>query len=257
MTKYIQLKIKRQNGPNAPIFWEEFAVTYNPNMNVVSTLMEIRKKPVTKDDKTTTPIVWDCSCLEEVCGTCSMIINGIPRQACSTLIDSLEQPIVLEPLSKFPLVRDLMVNRDSILENFKKVKAWIEVDGSSDISPNPKFEIFTNAETYKLSMCMSCGCCLEACPNVNAKSSFIGPAALNQVRFFNEFHLGKVTKSKRLASIMTKEGLDGCDNYQKCVQACPKQIPLSSSIAELKKETAINGVGRNRKRIVIDEKLNI
>lgn len=236
MAKYIQLKVKRQNSPDSPSFWEEFAVTYKPNMNVVSTLMEIRKNPITKEGKPTTPIVWDCNCLEEVCGACSMIINGIPRQACSALIDSLTQPIILEPLGKFPLIRDLMVNRDSILENFKKVKAWVEIDGSFNLGPGPRFEEFKRIEAYKLSLCMSCGCCLEACPNVNTKSAFIGPAALNQVRLFNEMPLGKMTKSKRLASIMTKGGLADCGNSQNCVQVCPKEIPLTSSIASLNRE---------------------
>jgi len=237
MTQYIQLRVKRQDTPNAPSFWEEFAIAYSPNMNIVSTLMEIRKKPVTKDGKATTPVVWDCSCLEEVCGACSMIINGTPRQACSALVDSLEQPVVLEPLSKFPLVRDLMVNRDALLESFKKVKAWVENDDSYNLGPKPKFKEVTNIEVYKLSLCMSCGCCLEACPNVNAKSAFIGPAALNQVRLFNEMSFGKLTKSKRLASIIAEDGISNCHNSQNCAQVCPKKIPLTSSIAMLKKET--------------------
>lgn len=244
MAELIHLKIKRQNGPNDPVYWEEFSVKYRSNMNVVSTLMEIRKYPINKNGIETTPVVWDCNCLEEVCGACSMIINGIPKQACSTLIDSLKQPIVLMPLSKFPIIRDLQVNRDSILDNFKKVKAWTEIDGSFDLGPGPRFEESTRVEAYKLSLCMSCGCCIEACPNVNTKSPFIGPAALNQVRLFNQMPLGKMNKAKRLDSIMVKGGLADCGNSQNCVRVCPKEIPLTSSIARLNRDTILHSLDK-------------
>ena len=111
----IQLKIKRQEGPEATPYWEEFEIPYRPHMNVVSCLMEIRKNPVNAQGKPTTPVVWESVCLEEVCGACSMLINNIPRQACSALVDSLKQPITLAPLSKFSLVRDLKVDRPNYL----------------------------------------------------------------------------------------------------------------------------------------------
>ena len=78
-------------------------------MNVISALMDIAAKPVTRHGKATTPVTYDSNCLEEVCGSCAMIINGKARMACSALIDNLKQPITLEPFSKFPIVRDLAV----------------------------------------------------------------------------------------------------------------------------------------------------
>jgi len=114
--KTITLKIKRQKSPYEKSYWEEFEVPYSPDMNVISALTEIQKNPVNKKGENTTPVVWDCSCLEEVCGACSMIINGVPRQACSALIDNLEQPITLEPLIKFPVVRDLFVDRQKMFD---------------------------------------------------------------------------------------------------------------------------------------------
>ena len=74
---------------------EEFEIPYRPNMNVISALMEIRRNPVNAKGKQTTPITWDMNCLEEVCGACSMVINGKPRQSCTALVDQLEQPIRL------------------------------------------------------------------------------------------------------------------------------------------------------------------
>ena len=75
---HIRLIVKRQEGPNAKPHWEEFSVAHQPHMNVVSALMEIRKNPVNAQGKPTTPVVWESVCLEEVCGACTMIINGTP-----------------------------------------------------------------------------------------------------------------------------------------------------------------------------------
>ena len=101
-SKSVILKIKRQLTPHEDWYWEEFSVPYRPNMNVISALMDIAADPVTRDGKPTTPITYDSNCLEEVCGSCAMLINGKARMACLALIDQLEQPIRLEPLSKFP-----------------------------------------------------------------------------------------------------------------------------------------------------------
>ena len=83
--QYIKLKIKRRNSPQEASYWQDFQIPYRPNMNIVSVLMEIRKNPVTTDGQKVNPVVWECNCLEEVCGACTMLINGVPRQACAVL----------------------------------------------------------------------------------------------------------------------------------------------------------------------------
>src|SRR6185312_16264699 len=135
--KQIVIRIKRgEAGKEA--FWEEFAIPYKANMNIISCLMEIQRNPVTRDGKATTPVAWDQACLEEVCGSCTMYVNRHIRQACTALIDKYEQPIVLEPMTKFPLVRDLVVDRQRMFENLKRVKAWVPIDGTYDLGPGPR-----------------------------------------------------------------------------------------------------------------------
>ena len=95
----ITLKIKRQDGPNSPSYWEEFALPYKENLNVISLLQMIALNPVNAKGQKVTPVVYESNCLEEVCGACSMVINGRARQACSALVDQLSQPITLEPLN--------------------------------------------------------------------------------------------------------------------------------------------------------------
>lgn len=237
--KIIKLIIMRQDTPETEPYEQEFEVPYRPNMNVISALMEIRRNPVDMFGNATTPVAWDMNCLEEVCGACSMIINGKPRQSCSALIDQLEQPIRLAPMKTFEVVRDLQVDRSRMFDSLKKVKAWIPIDGTYDLGPGPRLPEKKRQWAYELSKCMTCGVCLEACPNVNSNSSFMGPSALSQVRLFNTHPTGEMNKEERLHAIMGDDGIAGCSNSQNCVQSCPKGIPLTTSIATLNRETSL------------------
>src|SRR6266567_8813132 len=157
-SKSVIIKIKRQLTPASKPYWEEFSVPYRPNMNVISALMDIAADPLTRDGKATTPVTYDSSCLEEVCGSCAMLINGKARMACSALVDKLEQPIRLEPLSKFPVIRDLAVDRSVLFENLKRVNAWVPVDGTYDLGPGPRMTMEEQEAAYPLSRCISCCC---------------------------------------------------------------------------------------------------
>lgn len=237
--KMVKFIISRQDNPNSASYQEEFEVPYKPNMNVISALMEIRRNPVNMKNNSTTPITWEMNCLEEVCGACSMVINGKPRQACTALVDQLEQPIRLEPMRTFPVVRDLMVDRSKMFDSLKKVKAWIPIDGTYDLGSGPRMPEKKRQWAYELSKCMTCGVCLEACPNVNSKSNFMGPFIFNQVRLFNAHPTGAMNKAERLNAFMEDGGLQGCGNSQNCVQSCPKGIPITTSIAAINRDASI------------------
>ena len=107
----VRFRIRRQASPHDRPHWEEFELAWHAGMNVISSLMEIARHPTTREGQATTPITYDANCLEEVCGSCAMLINGKACMACSSLVDKLEQPIRVEPLSKLPVVRDLAVDR--------------------------------------------------------------------------------------------------------------------------------------------------
>jgi succinate dehydrogenase / fumarate reductase iron-sulfur subunit len=237
--KKIHLIITRQKDENSPSYREEFLVPYRENMNVISALMEIQKRPVNVKGEVTSPIQWESSCLEEVCGACTMLINGKPRQACSSLIDQLKQPIRLGPLKTFPVIRDLIVNRERLFDALKKVKAWIPIDGTYDLGAGPRIPEKTRQWAYELSKCMTCGCCLEACPNVNSRSHFIGAAPLSQVRLLNAHPTGEMNKEERMEAILGKGGIAECGNSQNCVQVCPKGIPLTTSIAHMNRKATV------------------
>ena len=175
--KMVTFIIERQDSPTSAPYTEEFEVAYRPALNVVAALMEIQKNPVTKSGKKTTAVVWECNCLEKVCGACMMVINGKARQACAALIDQLEQPIRLAPARTFPVIRDLAIDRAVMFESLKRVQGWVKVDGSWEVKDAPIQNPYTAQTAYEISHCMTCGCCLEACPNVGPQSDFILPCA--------------------------------------------------------------------------------
>jgi succinate dehydrogenase / fumarate reductase iron-sulfur subunit len=237
----IRLRIRRQDGPDKPSRWEEFSVPRRPNMNIISCLQYIAAHPITIDGKSTTPVVYDSNCLEEVCGACTMVINGRVRQSCSALVDKLTMgdAIRLEPMSKFPLIRDLFVDRSRLFNDLKKVKAWVPIDGTYDLGKGPAISQQLQQERYPLSRCISCGCCLEACPQYTPVNQFVGAAVISQVRLFNDHPTGSALKEERLDALMEEGGIADCGKAGNCVQVCPKEIPLLESIATVQRQATV------------------
>ncbi|HZU85285.1 MAG TPA: succinate dehydrogenase iron-sulfur subunit [Polyangiaceae bacterium] len=230
----VHLKIKRQDGPGLKSYWQDFRVPWQPHMNVISALMEIQRNPVNAAGERVTPVVWECVCLEEVCGSCTMLVDGRVRQSCSAMIDRIApdgRTIVLEPMTKFPVVRDLVVDRSRMFDDLKRVKAWIRLDGSHELGPGPRQSQENQETAYPLSRCMTCGCCLEACPQINAASAFVGPAAVNLVRLYNLHPTGRMQAAERLDAVMGAGGVEDCGKAQNCAAVCPKEIPLVDSLA--------------------------
>lgn len=221
-------------------YFEEFELEYVKDANIISALMQIQKNPINKQGKKVSPVSFEMSCLEEVCGACSMLINGYPRQACSALIQPLldkNSTIILAPLSKFYVLRDLIVDREKMFDQLKKMKIWIENEIQPD-SFGVKINPATRDALYVLSKCMLCGCCVESCPQYNENSSFIGPFAILQLDLFNKHPTGKNLKDERLPFIIEDGGISDCGNAQNCKKVCPKEIPINESIASIGKEAS-------------------
>lgn len=241
-TRTVIVRIRRQDKPESQPRWEEFDVPVRPNMNIISALQWIAANPTTRDGTPTTTPVWDSGCLEEVCGACTMVINGKVRQSCSALIDKLSEPITLEPMSKFPIVRDLFVDRSRLFNDLKRVKAWVPIDGTYDLGPGPTMPQKLQEERYPLSRCISCGCCLDACPQYTPANEFVGAAVISQARLFNSHPIGAALKDDRLDTLMEEGGVADCGKSGNCMEVCPKEIPLLESIASIQRQATVYSI---------------
>lgn len=248
--KFIRLRVKRQSSAEGTAHWDTFQFPYREKLNVISALMEVRRSPQTVDGNSVEPPAWEAACLEEVCGSCTMNVNGGIRQACTALIDDVGDlqgdtlEVTLEPMAKFPLVRDLIVDRSQMFENLKKVQGWIPIDGSYDRGMAEPQDDHVRQLRYALSRCMTCGCCMEVCPQVNEKSPFVGPAAIAQTLLYNLHPIGKTLEGERLDYMTSEEGITGCGNAQNCVKVCPKGVPLTQAIAQINRDTTIYKIRR-------------
>lgn len=267
----VVFRIARQDRPGGARYWQSFEVPHVPGMNIISALQWIAANPTPIGSSApTTPVVWDCNCLEEVCGACTMVVNGRVRQACTALVDNIGRTdageIELEPMTKFPVVRDLFVRRRRMFRGLERVKAWIPVDGYHDAGPGPVQSPDDQEESYPLSECMTCGCCMEACPQYNKvelerypgesdeefnarenaafDNAFVGPAVVSQAVLFNTHPTGKMSAASRLEALMGPGGITDCGNSQNCVKVCPKEIPLTRSIAKAGRDTSIHAITR-------------
>jgi succinate dehydrogenase / fumarate reductase iron-sulfur subunit len=266
--EYINIRILRQDAPGEASYWERHRVPYEPDMNVISVLQRIAARSTTADGQKVTPVAWDCNCLEEVCGACTMLINGKVRQSCSALVDRLLEDnadeIELQPMTKFPVVRDLVVDRSRMFAALRKLKTWIPVDGYYDLGRGPTVSQEAQEASYPLSECMTCGCCLDACPQYLKvelerfegesdadfaarkegiyNRTFIGAHAISQVILFNSHPTGAMNADERLDALSEEGGLQVCGNAQNCVAVCPKHIPLTTSIARAGRQTTVHQI---------------
>ena len=266
--EFINVRVRRQDGPGKEPYWEQHKLAYEPELNVISLLQRIAAQAKTTVNKKVAPVSWDCGCLEEVCGSCTMQINGRVRQSCSALVDRLlaDNPdeIVLEPMNKFPVVRDLVVDRQRLFRGLERVKAWVPVDSYYNMGSGERQLRATQEQNYPLSQCMSCGCCADACPQYQKvevvqqagesaeafeerkleayDEAFVGPHAISQAMLFNNHPTGKALASERMDAMMGPGGIQACGNAQNCVAVCPKEIPLTTSIARAGRAATVHMV---------------
>lgn len=216
------IRIRRQAAPNSEPFWQEFSCDGNPDATIASVLNELNCRDPLTDiaDRSADPVSWEYGCMVRKCGACAMRINGIPRLACSTSVGSLKgKRVILEPLSKFPLVRDLIVDRTAVFESLKKIRLWL--------SDKAYMTEYTHNPRYQSARCLMCGCCLEVCPGFSASGarSFGGAVIpVNAYRILNEEH--NAVHHREIAQEYRKFYFEGCGNSLSCHDICPAGIPV-------------------------------
>ncbi len=217
--KYI-IQIKRQGNRTSECYWQEFFFEGDNNPSVASVLRALNARTPLVDcsGKESTPIFWECGCMVRKCGACAMRINGIPRLACSTFLNALKvKKIILEPLSKFPVVKDLAVDRSAIFEKLKDIHLWLESDAF--------ITDYAQERCYQSARCLLCGCCLEVCPNFSVSGKFAGAIApVNTFRVLNE-EQDNDHKAK-ISALYKQFYFERCGKSLSCQNICPAGIPV-------------------------------
>jgi len=235
----VTLKVKRKDHPKTAYYWELFHVAASPQNTVTELLDVVARQPLNTRREATTPVVFDRACDTGSCGACSMIINGELRPACRATVAELGGLITLEPMSKFPVQRDLSVDRSVLEKNLKEMQAW---------EPRSFFGAWDHAlpptSSDLLTLCNGCGQCLEACPQYHDGSPYKGAAIVTQTFRFLKGEIESAGRYDRLTSLMQSGGIEDCGSNQNCVKTCPMGIPLTKVLGAISWETTKEGARR-------------
>jgi succinate dehydrogenase / fumarate reductase iron-sulfur subunit len=228
----VKLRVRRKDGPDGRAYWEEFVLGWEGEDTVVELLHSIADDPRNASGEMTSPVVWEDGCGNGTCGSCSMLINGKPLLACRAKVkDFPPAPIMLEPLLKFPVIRDLWVDRSALFESLKAVEAWAEPDSYHKAGPAANVPPDAAGRARDYARCIHCGICLEACPGYNSISEYVGPAAIAHSAAYQELALFGLDCDRLHWRLMLPGGVADCGKALNCVKLCPQGIPLTAAIA--------------------------
>ena len=166
-------------------------------------------------------IRWQCSCLQKKCGSCAMVVEGLPRVACDTKLRDFTSGIIhLEPLRKFPVIADLLVDRAAMRENLLALEAWLKDDAQMDED--------NMMPVYDASRCLQCGCCLDVCPNFYIGGSFAGAASTAEASRL--IPIVPAQQKRGLHKNYRKHIYEGCGKSLACRDICPVELPIEEML---------------------------
>ncbi|MFC4551178.1 MULTISPECIES: succinate dehydrogenase/fumarate reductase iron-sulfur subunit [Halorussus] len=230
----IQLKVFRYDpeveGKMEPRF-DDFYVPKRKGMTVLDALIYAR-------DHYDTTLTFRHSCRQAVCGSDALFINGRQRLGCQTQMSDLEAPVRVEPLPHQDVVKDLVVDMEHFYDQMHSVEPFFQPDDAPPGELDEYRQTRENREKIKMSTrCIWCGACMSSCNIAAGDNQYLGPAAINKAyRFAMDEREGDTKKEHRLNVMDQEHGVWRCQTQFSCTNVCPKDIPLTEHIQELKRE---------------------
>lgn len=223
----VVIEIKRQEDAKSSPYFQSIKLNLEKeNMTVASILREINANPEIKDveGKSVPKIGWECSCLQKKCGACAILVDGRPRLACDTFLRDYKKKgrLTLAPLSKFPVIKDLIVDRSVLYNNLKYINNYLKeevrlTDKNTDVA-------------YEASRCLMCGCCLEVCPNFYFDGDFYGAATF--VPATRILSSAKKKDAEELKKEYREHIYKGCGKSLACKDICPAGIDMDALLSK-------------------------
>jgi len=240
-TRRLRVNILRYNPaePEKAARFQTYEVDEAEGMTLFILLTELREK---QDPS----LQFDFVCRAGVCGSCGMVVNGRPGLACRTLTAELPADFTLAPLPTFELIGDLSVNTGKWMrEMSERLETWVhQKEQEVDLRRHEeKMDPDLADEVYELDRCIECGCCVAACGTAHMRTDFVGAVGLNKVARFSLDPRDERTAADMYELVGNDDGVFGCMSLLACNDLCPKELPLQSQIAYLRRRMAKQGAG--------------
>ena len=235
----LQIKVLRYNPaqPEIAAHWQTYQLDDAPGMTLFIALTEIR-------DKLDASLQFDFVCRAGICGSCAMLVNGRPALACRVLTKKLDPVITLAPLPVFELIGDLSVNTGKWMRGMsERLQTWVH---AQETNPDlRRLEARMDPELadsiYELDRCIECGCCVSACGTARMREDFVGAVALNKIARFRLDPRDSRTDDDYYELVGDDDGVFGCMTLLGCHDVCPKQLPLATQIAFIRRKMVALG----------------
>ena len=217
--------------------FDSFTVPYHQGMTVLDALIYAR-------DMYDSSLTFRHSCRQAVCGSDALFVNGRQRLGCKTQLGDLDWPVRIEPLPHQDVVKDLVVDMEHFYDQMHAVEPYFDPDETPDDDLEEQRQMPENREKIKLSTrCIWCGACMSSCNIAAGDNKYLGPAAINKAyRFAMDEREGQNRKQDRLRIVEQEHGVWRCQTQFSCTEVCPKDIPLTEHIQELKREAIKNNL---------------
>src|SRR5512147_2743850 len=238
-TRKLKISILRFNPqePGSVPRMQTFELDEADGMTLFIALNEIHEK---QDPS----LQFDFVCRAGICGSCGMLINGRPTLACRTLTKDLDAEISLAPLPVFELIADLSVDTGKWMRGMsERLETWVHMkEQEADLRRLEETMAPELAEKiYELDRCIECGCCVAGCGTARMRENFVGAVGLNKIARFRIDPRDRRTDDDFYELIGDDDGVFGCMSLLACHDVCPKELPLATQIAFLRRKMVAIG----------------
>ena len=219
---------------------QSYQLEQTDGMTLFMALNEIRER---QDPS----LQFDFVCRAGICGSCGMMINGRPALACRTLTKNVGPAITLAPMPGFKLIGDLSVDTGTWMRSMsERLEAWVHMkDPEVDLCRiEERMEPELAEEIYLLDRCIECGCCVSACGTARMRPDFVGAVGLNKIARFRLDPRDTRTDDNFYELVGDDNGVFGCMSLVACHDVCPKDLPLQSQIAFIRRKMTLHGLRR-------------
>lgn len=228
--KVTRYRPEQDNAPST----QAYTIPYQQDWVVLDALNYIK-------DKIDGTLTFRWSCRMGVCGSCGMMVNGVPKLICAAFLRNYyPHEIRVEPLANFPIMRDLVIDMSDFMHKLRSVKPWIIRETEKPISEGEYLQTPEELDAYKqFSMCINCMLCYAACPVYGLEPTFLGPAAIALGYRYNLDSRDQGRK-ERQPIIASHEGIWECTYVGECTVVCPKDVDPAAAIQRSKVNTTLD-----------------